>query len=532
MNISSTASYQSTLHCEEENDGKGKSKNCIISVLFYLEALYTVSSLSHDDKKSRKILIGGGEVMRLLKNVIRSLSTKAEIGLMYYENQILLLAFVSSVMIRSNICKSNFQGKDCRHYSTPSTKINERNENDNITFSKTCKKAHDGSAGRNQVHSTIATPTTNSSDENLDPSSVLSSILYFILSVCVLPVQRVPEEVSNSDNIPDDSCGRRESKVDLRDRKFRTDEMRNIQGDGESDRDRQFSTGIGGSRISEKDKPPGRPHLSKDAIPFHKMQEADGDRIVDAQAFADTSLEQISRWVECGDRTALMISIISLPFLSCQPLSLPLSPPLSPHLPLPLPLPTSLSLSSFRYSDDKLISTRAGESSECLHGDHRQGSHQTFGSKGSDSTVKMPLIDGMTNGQSHDMASTMFVKKYFPFVTPDSFHRDDETQIRTLVATSCRLKSFIEAKLKYIRLKGNVEISASKLCTDLVEATKCCARALSIAHDVIDNLMMVPQCVSLSTFQAVWDSIGSISGTITLHVYLRMLKLDLHIKFL
>ena len=521
MNVSSTASYQSTLHteiCEEENDGKGKSKNCIISVLFYLETLYTVSSFSRGFNKSRKTLIGGGEVIRLLKNVIRSLSTKAEIGLIYYENQILLLAFVSSVMIRSNSRRSNLHGNDCHHYPTPSTKINERNENDNITFSKTCKKAHDGSVGRNQVHSTLATPTTNSSDENLDPSSVLSSIIYFILSVCVLPVQNVPEEDSKADNIPDDSCGGRESKEDLRDGQFRTDEMRNIYGDKESDRDRQSSTVIGGSGITEKDKPPGRPDLSKDAISLHKMQKTDVDRIVDAQAFADTSLEQISRWVECGDRTALMISIISLPFLSCQPLSLPLP------VPLPLSLPTSLSLSPLPYSDDRLINTLAGESSKCLHGDHGQGSHQTFGSKGSDSNVKMPLIDGTTNGHSQDMASTTFVKKYYPFLTPDFFHRDDETQIRTLVATSYRLKSFIKAKLKYIRVKGNVKISAPKLCKDLIEATKCCARALSIAHNVIDNLMMAPQCISLSTFQAVWDSIGTISGTITLHAYLLMLK--------
>ena len=524
MNLSSTASYQCTLHtdtekCEEENENSGKSKNCIISVLFFLEALYTVSSLSHADIKSRKFLIGGGEVIRLLKSLIKSLSTKAEIGLIYCENQILLLAFVSSVIIRSNVCRGNLQENDCHHYPTPSGKIKDRYENDCIMSSKTCKKTLDGSIGRNQVHSTLATPTTNGFDENLDPSSVLSSIMYFILSVCALPVQNVPEEVSNSDNIPDDSCGGRESKVDLRDGQFRTDEMRKIQGDRESDRDKQSSTRLEGNRISEKDKPSDKPHPPKDDIPFHRMLETDVDRISDTKAFADPSVEQISRWVECGDRTALMISIISLPFLSSQPLSLP----------LPLSLPTSLSLSPYPRSDDRLINIRAVKSSDYLHEVDGQGSHQTFGSKGSDSSVKMPLIDGTTNGHSCDMASTILVnvKDYFPFVTSDFFHNDEETQIRILVATSCRLKSFIEAKLKlkYVREKdSSVKISAPQLCTDLLEAMKCCTRALSIAHNVITNLMIAPQCITLSTFQTVWGSIGTISGTISLHTYEPTLK--------
>ena len=523
LNKSSTASYQCALHtekCGEENDGKGKSKNCIISVLFFLEALYTVSSFSHADIKSRKFLIGGGEVIRLLKSVIKSLSTKAEIGQIYYENQILLLAFVSSVIIRSNVCRRNLQENDCHHYPTPSARINDKEENDYITSSKTCKKDLNGSIGRNQVRSTLATAATNSFDENLDPRSVLSSIIYFILSVCALPVQNVPEEVSNSDNIPDDSCGGRESKVDLRGGQFRTDEMRQIQGDGESDRDKQSSTRIEGNRISEKDKPSDRPHQSKDDISLHRMQETDVDRISDAKAFADPSVEQISRWVECGDRTALMISIISLPFLSSQPLSLP--------LPLPLSLPTSISLSPYPCTDVRLINTRAVKSSDYLHEDHHQGNHQTFGSKGSDSSVKMPRIDGTTNGHSHDMASTMSVnvKEYFPFLAPDFFHNDDESQIRILVATSCRLKSFIEAKLEYIRVKdSSVKISAPpQMCADLLEATKCCVRALSIAHNVIANLIIAPQCITLSTFQTVWGSIGSISGTITLRAYSLALK--------
>jgi hypothetical protein len=490
--------FESSKNTETNIEHEEKKKNLIFSVLFFLEAIYTVSAMMTGDDESRKVFTGGGEMMRILKEVIGNLTSEAEIGLMYHENQILLLAFVASVLQRKNFSADPVRRKD-GFYSPPilSTDNGSRDsESDHSKRSKPCKNVLEGTLRWNLDPSTLTTPhntldkhpTAEESDENIDLSSLLSSIMYYIVSVCSIPVQNILEKRSYSDVIPSDSCDvrvGREARQGLKEGEVNTGQRRSNEregkGDGEVDvamggegkGEMQYSGKIRESSKSEKDKSSSALHQSEASTSSHEGREIDFDSVADAQAFATSSADQISRWVECGDRTALWISIVSLPFIHSHPLSLSLS--LS--LPLPLPVPHSLSPSS---CSDRFISNSSG------------------------SPLEIPQTKGVSLKSSDS--------RYFPLLKSVIFSRDMKTQVRTLICTSCRLQTLFKDKLKYVRAKDR-KTSASQLCTDLLEAIKSCARVLSIAQDVILNLMMAPQCVPLATFNTVLDCVRAISGT-------------------
>lgn len=517
-----TVAFESSNNTETNIAHEGKKNNLIFSVLFFLEALYTVSAMMTGDDELRKVFTGGGEMMRILKEVIGNLASEAKIGLIYHENQMLLLAFVANVIQRKNFSADPVQRKD-RFYSPPilSTDNDCRDsECDHNKRSKPCKNVLEGTLRWNLDPSTLTTPynaldkhpTAEESDENIDPSSLLSSMIYYIVSVCSIPVQSILEKRPYSGINPSDPCDvrvGREARQGLKEGEVNTDQRRSneregkgdgevdvaVEGKGEGKGEIQSGGSIRESSKSEKDKSSSALHQSEASTSSHEAKEIDFDSVADAQAFATSSADQISRWVESGDRTALWISIVSLPFILSHPLSLSLS------LPVPLPVPHSLSPSS---CSDRLISTSAGLSTHLTHKNDDPDPNSILGSNSSGSPLKIPQTKGVLFKTSDS--------RYFPLLKSVIFSRDMKTQVRTLICTSCRLQTLFKDKLKYVRAKDR-KTSASQLCTDLLEAIRSCARVLSIAQDVILNLMMAPQCVPLATFNTVLDCVRAISGT-------------------
>jgi hypothetical protein len=511
-----TVAFESSNNTEKNIELKGKNSNMIFSVLFFLEALHTVSAMKSGDDESRKVFTGGGEMMRIFKKVIGNLTSEAKIGLIYHENQILLLAFVANVIQRRNFSGDSLDRKD-RCYSPPilsTDKDSRDSESDHNKRSKPCKNVLEGNLGWNLDPSTLTTPyntldrhlIAEESDQNIDPSSLLSSIMYYIVSVCSIPVQNIREKRSHSDVIPSDSCDvrvGREARQGLNEGEVNTDQRRRNEIEGKGDGDVDVAVGgegIGGihssgrireSSKSEQDKSSSALNLSEASTSFQEGSEIDVDSVADARAFSTSSTDQISRWVECGDRTALWISIVSLPFILSHPLSLP----------LPLPVPLSMSPSS---CSGRLISTSAGLPTHLILNNENPDPNSIFGSNSSSSPVEMPQTKGVVLKSSDS--------RYYPLLKSVIFSKDMKTQVRTLICTSCRLQTLFKDKLKYVRAKDR-KTCDSQLCTDLLEAIKSCARVLSIAQDVIVNLMMAPQCVPLTTFNTVLDCVRAISGT-------------------
>lgn len=513
-----TVAFESSNNTEKNIEHVGQKYNLTFSVLFFLEALYKVSAMMTGDDESRKVFTGGGEVLRILKEVIGNLTSEAKIGLIYHENQILLLAFVANVIQRKNSSADHVERKD-RFHSPPilSTDNNSRDsESDHNKRSKPCKNVLEGTLRRNLDPSTLTTPyntldkhpTAEESDENTDPSSLLSSIMYYIVSVCSFPVQNIPEKRSYSDVNPSDSCDvrlGREARQGLKEGEVNTDQRRSneregkghgevdvaVGGKGEGNGEIQSGGSIRGNSKSEKDRPSSALHQSEASTSFYEGREIDFNSAADAQAFSTSSTDQISRWVESGDRTALWISIVSIPFILSHPLSLS----------LPLPVTHSLSLSS---CSDRLTSTSIGLSTHLTHNNDDPDPNSIFGSNGTGSPLKIPRTEGLLLKSSDS--------RYIPLLKSVIFSKDLKIQVRTLICTSCRLETLFNDKLKYVRTKDR-KTSASRLCTDLLEAIKSCARVLSIAQDVILNLMMAPQCVPLATFNTVLDCVRAISGT-------------------
>jgi hypothetical protein len=509
-----TVAFESSNETEKNTESEGKEYNLMVSVLFFLEALYTVSVMETGDDESRKVFTGGGEMMRILKEVIGNLTSEAKIGLIYHENQILLLAFVANVIQRRNFSGDPLDRKD-RCYNPPilsTDKDGRDSERDHNKRSKPCKNVLEGTLGWNLDPSTLTTPyntlkghsIAEESDENADPSSLLSSIMYYIVSVCSIPVHNILEKRSHSDVIPSDSCDvrvSREARQGSNEGEVNKDQRRSNERVGKGDGEVNVAAGGEGkgeiqssgrsreSSKSEKDKSSCALHQSEASSSSQESREIDVDSVADAHAFSASSADQISRWVECGDRTALWISIISLPFILSHPIS------------LPLPVPLSLSPSS---CSDRLISTSAGLPTHLTHNNDDPDPNSIFGSNSSSSPVKVPHAMGVVLKSSDS--------RYFPLLKSVIFSRDMKIQVRALICTSCRLETLFKDKLKYVRPKDR-KISASQLCIDLLEGIKSCARVLSIAQDVILNLMMAPQCVPLATFNTVLDCVRAISGT-------------------